>query len=108
MDEPSPYDVPAPNGGPPPEERRGHVTREQIALGVLVGALFAVSVCVAAVLAFDYSPAAPVVVVAVAVGLGSMIARNVHDPAFKSAAIGMVVGGAATVLLWPIFPVDGL
>ncbi|HSK15952.1 MAG TPA: hypothetical protein VK915_07250 [Gaiellaceae bacterium] len=108
MDEPGPYDVPAPNGGPPPEERRGRVTLEQVALGVFVGALFAVSVCVAAVLAFDVGPAAPVVVVAVAVGLGSMVARNAHDPAFKSAAIGLVVGGVAAVLLWPVFPVDSL
>jgi hypothetical protein len=106
--EPGPYDVQAANGGPPPEEPRPRATRGQIALGVVVGALFAASVCVAAILAFDYGPAAPVVVVVAAVALGSTIARNVHDPAFKSAAIGLVVGGVAAVLLWPVFPVSSL
>jgi hypothetical protein len=30
----------------------------------------------------------------------------VDDPAFKAAAIGLVVGGLAAVLLWPLFNVD--
>jgi hypothetical protein len=29
----------------------------------------------------------------------------VHDPALKSAAIGLVVGGLAAVLFWPLFDV---
>jgi hypothetical protein len=30
----------------------------------------------------------------------------VDDPAFKAAAIGLLVGGLAAVLLWPLFNVD--
>jgi hypothetical protein len=47
------------------------------------------------------------VVVAVAtIGGGSYAVRRVDDPAFKAAAIGLVVGGLAAVLLWPLFNVD--
>ena len=37
---------------------------------------------------------------------GSLSVRRVHDTALKSAAIGLVVGGIAAILLWPFFDVS--
>lgn len=89
----------------PPEPRRKPTGRD-IALGIVVVALFAFSVCVAAILAFELNPAAPVVVVVAAIAGGSFAVRRVEDYAFKAVAIGLVVGGIAAILFWPFFDVS--
>lgn len=81
-------------------------TGRDIALGIVVALLFTFSVCVAAVLAFELNPAAPVVVVVAAIAGGSFAVRRVHDYAFKAVAIGLVVGGIAAILFWPFFDVS--
>jgi hypothetical protein len=78
----------------------------RVLLGSLVAVLFAAAVVVAAILTFDVNPAGPVVVAVAAIGGGSYAVRRVDDPALKAAAIGLVVGGLAAVLLWPLFNVD--
>jgi hypothetical protein len=85
-----------------PERRRSFT---DLVLGVLVALLFAGAVTVAAVLAFDVNPAAPVVVVVGAIAGGSYAARRVGEPALEAAAIGLIVGGLAALLLWPLFDV---
>lgn len=81
------------------------ISVSHVLLGVLVAALFAAAAVAAAVLAFEVNPAGPVVVVVAAIAGGSFSVRRVHDPALKSAAIGLVVGGLAAVLFWPLFDV---
>lgn len=84
-------------------ERKRKPTGRDIALGTVVGLLFAVCVCVAAVLSFQLNPAAPVVVVVAAIAGGSFAVRRLEDYAFKAAAIGLAVGGTAAILFWPFF-----
>lgn len=81
-------------------------TGRDVALGIVVVALFAFSVCVAAVLSFELNPAAPVVLVVAAIAGGSFAVRRVEDYAFKALAIGLVVGGIAAILFWPFFDVS--
>ena len=91
----------------PPEpvpERRP--TGRDLLLGAIVAALFAAAVVVAAILSFDWNPVGPVVVVVAAIVGGSLAVRRVEDYAFKAAAIGLVVGGIAAILLWPFFDVS--
>lgn len=89
-----------------PEERRGPVSLARLFLGTLVGVLFAAATVVAAILTFDVNPAGPVVVAVAAIAGGSYGARHLDDPALKAAAIGLLVGGLAAILLWPLFNVD--
>jgi hypothetical protein len=85
-----------------PQPRR---TAGDLALGAIVVLLFAAAVVVAAVLVFDLNPAAPVVVVVGAIAGGSYSARQVKDTALEAASIGLIVGGLAALLLWPLFDV---
>ncbi len=86
----------------PPEPKR-RPTGGVIVLGAVVAILFAICVCVAAVLSFRLNPAAPVVVVVAAIAGGSFAVRRLEDYAFKAAAIGLAVGGTAAILFWPFF-----
>jgi hypothetical protein len=81
-------------------------TVRDYALGAVVGALFAACAVVAAILSFEWNPAGPVVVVVAAIAGGSFSVRRVTDYALKAAAIGLVVGGIAAILLWPFFDVS--
>lgn len=74
-------------------------------LGAVVALLFAAAVTVAAVLAFDLNPAGPVIVVVGAIAGGSYSVRRVKDTALEAASIGLIVGGLAALLLWPLFDV---
>ena len=85
-----------------PQPRR---TATDLLLGAIVALLFAAAVTVAAVLAFDLNPAGPVVVVVGAIAGGSYSVRHVKDTALEAAAIGLIVGGLAALLLWPLFDV---
>jgi hypothetical protein len=85
---------------------RRRPTARDYALGAVVGALFAACVVVAAILSFEWNPAGPVVVVVAAIAGGSFSVRRVADYALKAAAIGLVVGGIAAILLWPFFDVS--
>ncbi|MGH3023591.1 MAG: hypothetical protein ACRDNI_08055 [Gaiellaceae bacterium] len=87
-------------------EPRQPLSVGDVLLGTVVAALFAASVVVAAILSFELHPAAPVVVDVAAIAGGSFSVRRVHDPALKAAAIGLVVGGLAAILFWPLLPVD--
>jgi hypothetical protein len=90
----------------PQEEPSQRLSLARVALGSLVAVLFAAATVVAAILSFDLNPVGPVVVAVATIGGGSYAARRVDDPAFKAAAIGLVIGGLAAVLLWPLFSVD--
>lgn len=92
----------------PPEAQpeRPRASALDVLLGSLVAALFAVAVVVAAIISFDVNPVGPVVVVVAAIVAGSFSYRRVHDVALKSAAVGLVVGGVAAILLWPFFDVS--
>jgi hypothetical protein len=92
----------------PPEDQphQPRASARDVVLGSVVAALFALSVVVAAILAFDVNPAGPVVVVVAAIVAGSFSYRRVRDIALKSAAVGLVVGGVAAILLWPFFDVS--
>jgi hypothetical protein len=90
----------------PHEEPPRPLSVGRLVLGALVAVLFAAATVVAAILTFDVNPAGPVVVAVVTIAGGSYAARRVDDPAFKAAAVGLVVGGLAAVLLWPLFNVD--
>jgi hypothetical protein len=93
----------------PPEpqpESRPRPSAGALALGVVVAAVVAVCTVVAAILAFDLNPAGPVVVVVAAIAGGSLAMRRVPVLALKGAAVGLVVGGIAAILLWPFFDVS--
>lgn len=92
----------------PPERqpRQSRPGARDLVLGTVVAALFAFSVVVAAILTFDVNPAGPVVVVVAAIVAGSFSFKRVGDVALKSAAVGLVVGGIAAILLWPFFDVS--
>lgn len=87
-------------------EPRPKPTGRELVLGTVVAALFAVGICIAAVLSFEVNPAGPVIVVVAAITAGSLAVRRVEDYAFKAAAIGLVVGGIAAILFWPFFDVS--
>lgn len=87
----------------PERQRRWSFT--DLVLGAVVALLFAGAVTVAAVLAFDVNPAAPVVLVIGAIAGGSYVFRHVEEPALEAASIGLIVGGLAALLLWPLFDV---
>ena len=87
-------------------EPRPKPTGRELALGVVVAVLFAAGICIAAVLSFEVNPAGPVIVVVAAITCGSLAVRRVEDYAFKAAAIGLVIGGIAAILLWPFFDVS--
>jgi hypothetical protein len=87
-------------------EQRPKPTGRELVLGTVVAVLFAVGVCIAAVLSFELNPAGPVIVVVAAITSGSLAVRRVEDYAFKAAAIGLVIGGIAAILLWPFFDVS--
>jgi hypothetical protein len=92
---------------PPPEpvpERRPRA--RDLALGSVVAVLFAAAIVVAAILSFDWNPVGPVVVTVAAIVGGSLAVRRVEDYALKGAAVGLVVGGIAAILLWPFFDVS--
>lgn len=93
--------TPEPQPAPRPKLRA-----RDLVLGTIVAALFAACVVVAAILSFDVNPAGPVVVVVAAITAGSLAVRRVADVALKAAAIGLVVGGIAAILLWPFFDVS--
>jgi hypothetical protein len=101
LDRPENLEPPA---EPQPEQPRPG-TRDLV-LGTVVATLFAFSVVVAAILTFDVNPAGPVVVVVAAITAGSFSFKRVGDVALKSAAVGLVVGGIAAILLWPFFDVS--
>jgi hypothetical protein len=82
------------------------LTARDLVLGTIVAALFAAVAVVAAILSFDVNPAGPVVVVVAAITGGSLSIRRVADTALKAAAIGLIVGGVAAILLWPFFDVS--
>jgi hypothetical protein len=87
-----------------PEPQRGRSFTDLL-LGTVVALLFAAAVTVAAVLAFDVNPAAPVVVVVAAIAGGSYAVRRLEEPALEAAAIGLIVGGLVALLFWPLFDV---
>jgi hypothetical protein len=89
-----------------PREQRRKPTGKDLALGTVVAALFAALVVFAAILSFELNPAGPVVVVVAAITGGSLAVRRVEDYAFKAAAVGLVIGGIAAILLWPFFDVS--
>jgi uncharacterized membrane protein YccC len=91
---------------PEPQRRQSRPSARDFVLGTVVAALFAFSVVVAAILTFDVNPAGPVVVVVAAITAGSFSFKRVGDVALKSAAVGLVVGGIAAILLWPFFDVS--
>lgn len=91
------------DGAPEPRARR---RVRDLALGAVVAVLFAAAVTVAAILAFDVNPAGPVVVVVAAIAGGSFVVRRAAEPALEAAAIGLIVGGLAALLLWPLFNVS--
>jgi hypothetical protein len=86
-------------------EPRPRRSGTDLVLGAIVALLFAAAVVVAAVLVFDLNPAAPVVVVVGAIVGGSYSIRHVKDTALEAASIGLIVGGLAALLLWPLFDV---
>jgi hypothetical protein len=90
---------------PEPVPERGPSGRDLV-VGSLVAVVFAAAAVVAAILSFDWNPVGPVVVVVAAIVGGSLAVRRVDDYAFKAAAIGLVVGGIAAILLWPFFDVS--
>jgi hypothetical protein len=90
----------------PQPEHRPRPTPRDVVLGAIVAALFAAAAVVGAILSFDVNPAGPVVVVVAAIAGGSLAVRRVHDAALKAAAIGLIVGGVAAILLWPFFDVS--
>jgi hypothetical protein len=95
------------HGQPPPEPRpERRPSARDVVLGSIVAVLFAASVVVAAILSFEWNPVGPVAVVVAAIVAGSLAVRRVHDYAFKAAAVGLVVGGIAAILLWPFFDVS--
>jgi hypothetical protein len=87
-----------------PEPQRGRSITDLV-LGAIVAVLFAGAVTVAAVLAFDVNPAAPVVIVVGAIAGGSYGVRRVEEPALEAAAIGLIAGGLVALLFWPLFDV---
>jgi hypothetical protein len=87
-------------------EPRPKPTGKDFALGTIVAALFTALVVFAAILTFELNPAGPVVVVVAAITGGSLAVRRVEDYAFKAAAVGLVIGGIAAILLWPFFDVS--
>jgi|Tabmets5t2r1_1033131.scaffolds.fasta_scaffold03723_2 hypothetical protein len=87
-------------------EHRPRLTARDVVLGAIVAALFAAAAVVVAILSFDVNPAGPVLVVVVAIAGGSLAVRRVHDAALKAAAIGLIIGGVAAILLWPFFDVS--
>jgi hypothetical protein len=87
-------------------EHRPRLTARDVVLGAIVAALFAAAAVVVAILSFDVNPAGPVLVVVVAIAGGSLAVRRVHDTALKAAAIGLIIGGVAAILLWPFFDVS--
>jgi hypothetical protein len=101
----NPLDRPGGSPEPQPEPRPG-LTARDIVLGTIVAALFAAVAVVAAILSFNVNPAGPVVVVVAAITGGSLSIRRVADTALKAAAIGLIVGGIAAILLWPFFDVS--
>lgn len=104
MEEHAPHEL-RPEEAPPAEERRPRPTPAQLLLGALVAVLFAASAVAAAIISFEWNPAGPVVVVVAAIAGGSFALRRVGDVALESAAVGLIVGGIATVLFWPFFDV---
>lgn len=86
--------------------RRRRPSLGSLLLGVLAAGLFAFIVVVAAILSFDVNPAGPVIVTVAAIVAGSYSIRHLHDVVFKAAAVGLVVGGIAAILLWPFFDVS--
>ncbi len=90
----------------PQQEPSRPLSVGRLVLGSLVAVLFAAATVVAAILAFDLNPAGPVIVAVATIAGGSYAVRRVDDPALKAAAVGLVVGGLAAVLLWPLFSVD--
>lgn len=92
--------------GPPGPQPRRRLSARDIVLGTIVAALFAACAVVAAILSFDVNPAGPVVVVVAAITGGSLSVRRFGDNALKAAAIGLIVGGVAAILLWPFFDVS--
>lgn len=87
-----------------PEPRRSRSFTDLV-LGAIVAVLFAGAVTVAAVLAFDVNPAAPVVIVVAAIAGGSYAVRRVEEPALEAAALGLIAGGLVALLFWPLFDV---
>jgi hypothetical protein len=90
----------------PHRGRFSHVSPVRVLVGSIVGALLAAATVVVAILSFDLNPVGPVVVAVASIGGGSLAVRRVDDPILKAAAIGLIVGGLAAVLLWPLFNVD--
>jgi hypothetical protein len=93
----------------PPEPQPDTPSRPTVgalAVGAIVAALVAVCTVAAAVLAFDPNPAGPVIVVVAAITGGSLAVRRMPVLALKAAAVGLVLGGIAAILLWPFFDVS--
>lgn len=101
MDDPLEHGPPGENA---PQPRPRPAVRDLV-LGTIVAVLFATSVVVAAIIAFDVNPVGPVIVVVAAIAAGSFSVRRLADVALKAAAIGLIVGGIAAILLWPFFDV---
>lgn len=95
-----------PDGVETPPGRGQRPTVGGILLGVVAAALFAFIVVAAAILSFDVNPAGPVIVTVAAIVAGSYTVRHLHEIVFKAAAVGLIVGGIAAILLWPFFDVS--
>jgi hypothetical protein len=98
------------HGGPaeaPTENQpRRRASAGEVVVGAVVAAVLAVGVVIAAIVSFDLNPAGPVFVVVATIVAGSFSYRRVHPVVLKSAAVGLVVGGVAAILLWPFFDVS--
>jgi peptidoglycan biosynthesis protein MviN/MurJ (putative lipid II flippase) len=72
----------------------------------ILGAAAAAGGVVLAIVSFEWSAWAPAVVSFGMIVGGAVLYRKVNDVIGKGLALGLIVGGLLTVLLWPLFAVD--
>ena len=76
-------------------------------VAVALGAGAAVAGILLAVVSFRWAGWAPVVVALAMIAGGTLIYRRGDDVLARGLALGLIVGAFITVLLWPLFSVDG-
>jgi peptidoglycan biosynthesis protein MviN/MurJ (putative lipid II flippase) len=78
----------------------------RVLVGLVLGAAAATGGVLLAIVSFEFARWGPAVVSFALIVGGAVLYRRTDEVIGKGLALGLILGGLLTVLLWPLFAVD--